>query len=245
VSNKPPTTFLFLDETIEYGTPTVFKFKLFLKPTAVPRSFEPGIRANLSVVCVVPRAINISWYTVRPYQLSTAATRLYKHTGQADTEMAAAALEEKIERARQELRDGLRKQCSSNVSDEVVAAAEAFTWHGSLATQSEQSHKRVSELPDENTLALYIARAADAKILNGALMRATVHELDRKEGVDVGSIAQRVRRARSRGRNFTVPQIVVEATPPLQAAPWYLLFGMFCLVVYMVEQIQKSNSTKQ
>ena len=38
---------------------------------------------------------------------------------------------------------------------------------------------------------------------------------------------------------------VVEATPPLQAAPWYLLFGMFCLVVYMVEQIQKSNSTKQ
>ena len=160
-----------------------------------------------------------------------------------DKEMAAA-LEEKVERARQQLRDGLRKQCSSHVSDEVVAAAEAFTWHGSLATQSEQSHKRVSELPDENTLALYIARAADKKILNGALMRAMVHELDRKEGVDVGTIAQRVR-ARSRGRNFTVPQIVVEATPPLQAAPWYLLFGMFCLVVYMVEQIQKSNSTKQ
>jgi hypothetical protein len=231
VSNKPPTTFLFLDETIEYGTPTVFKFKLFLKPTAVPRSFEPGIRANLSVVCVVPRAINISWYTVRPYQLSTAATRLYKHTGQADTEMAAAALEEKIERARQELRDGLRKQCSSDVSDEVVDAAEAFTWYGSLATQQEQSHKVVYELPDENTLPLYIARAADKKLLNGALMRAMVHELDRKEGVNVGSIAQRVR-ARSRGRNFTVPQVVIEAAPPSQSAPWYVVFGMFCLVVY-------------
>jgi len=111
--------------------------------------------------------------------------------------MAAAALEEKIERARQELRDGLRKQCSSDVSDEVVDAAEAFTWYGSLATQQEQSHKVVYELPDENTLPLYIARAADKKLLNGALMRAMVHELDRKEGVNVGSIAQRVR-ARSR-----------------------------------------------
>ena len=157
----------------------------------------------------------------------------------------AASFEEKVEQARQELRVGLRKQCSADVPNEVVDTAEAFVWHGSIATQAQQSHQRASDLPDRKTLALYIARAADENILNRALMRATVHELDKKDGVDVGSIAQRVRRARSRGRNFTVPQIVVEATPPLQAAPWYLLFGMFCLVVYMVEQIQKSNSTKQ
>jgi hypothetical protein len=160
----------------------------------------------------------------------------------------AASFEEKVEQARQELRVGLRKQCPPDVPNEVVDAAEAFVWHGSLATQAQQSHQRVSDLPDRNTLALYIARAADKKILNGALMRATVHELDKKDGIDVGSIGQRVR-ARSRGRSLAVPQTVFEAAPPgnvLQAAYFgYLLFGMFCLVVYMVEQIQKSHSIKR
>jgi F420-0:gamma-glutamyl ligase-like protein len=160
----------------------------------------------------------------------------------------AASFEEKVEQARQELRVGLRKQCSADVPNEVVDTAEAFVWHGSIATQAQQSHQRASDLPDRKTLALYIARAADEKILNRALMRATVHELDKKDGVDVGSIAQRVR-TRSRGRSLAVPQTEVEAAPPgnvLQAAYFgYLLFGMFCLVVYMVEQIQKSHATKQ
>jgi hypothetical protein len=158
-----------------------------------------------------------------------------------DKEMAAA-FEEKVERARQELRVGLRKQCSANVPNEVVDAAEAFVWHGSIATQAQQSHQRASDLPDRKTLALYIARAADERILNQALMRATVHELDKKDGIDVGSVAQRVR-ARSRGRNSTVPQTVVEAGTTVKgqllSAVTYVSVLVLVLVVYVVERTKQ------
>lgn len=114
----------------------------------------------------------------------------------------ATTLEEQIERARQRLRVGLRKRCLPNVSDAAIDTAETFLWQA--AARSKQSANGVIKSPDGKTLALYVSHAADTTILNEALLRARIHEFEKKKCEDVGLVAQRVR-ARSRGRNSTVP----------------------------------------
>lgn len=145
----------------------------------------------------------------------------------------ATTLEEKIERARQRLRVGLRKQCLPNVSDAAINTAEEFLWQGSLAAQSE---------PDGKTLALYASHAADKTILNETLLRARIHEFNKKGGEDVESIAQRAR-ARSRGRNSTVPQTMdgagTTAKGQLLLVVTYVSVWVLVLVVYVVERTKQ------
>ena len=145
----------------------------------------------------------------------------------------ATTLEEKIEWARQRLRVGLRKQCLPNVSDAAINTAEEFLWQGSLAAQSE---------PDGKTLALYASHAADKTILNETLLRARIHEFDKKGGEDVESIAQRAR-ARSRGRNSTVPQTMdgagTTAKGQLLLVVTYVSVWVLVLVVYVVERTKR------
>ena len=154
----------------------------------------------------------------------------------------ATTLEEKIEQARQRLRAGLRKQCNPNVSDAAINTAEELLWQGSVAARSEQSPNGVIKSPDAKTLALYASHAADKTILNETLLRARIHEFDKKGGEDVESIAQRAR-ARSRGRNSTVPQTLdgagTTAKGQLLMVVTYVSVWVLVLVVYVVERTKQ------
>ena len=154
----------------------------------------------------------------------------------------ATTLEEKIERARQRLRVGLRKQCLPNVSDAAIDTAEELLWQGSVAARSEQSPNGVIESPDAKTLALYASHAADTTILNETLLRARIHDSVRMGIGDVESIAQRAR-ARSRGRNSTVPQTMdgagTTAKGQLLLVVTYVSVWVLVLVVYVVERTKQ------
>lgn len=148
----------------------------------------------------------------------------------------ATTLEEQIERARQRLRVGLRKRCLPNVSDAAIDTAETFLWQA--AARSKQSANGVIKSPDGKTLALYVSHAADTTILNEALLRARIHEFEKKKCEDVGLVAQRVR-ARSRGRNSTVPQTAVVEAGPKVKGQWVSIFVLVLLVVYVVERTRQ------
>ena len=154
----------------------------------------------------------------------------------------ATTLEENIERARQRLRVGLRKQCLPNVSDAAIDTAEEFLWQGSLAARSEQSPNGVIKSPDAKTLALYASHAADKTILNETLLRARIHDSVRMGIGDAGSIAQRVR-AKSRGRNSTGTQAMVgagtTAKGQLLLVVTYVSVWVLVLVVYVVERTKQ------
>jgi hypothetical protein len=150
-------------------------------------------------------------------------------------------LDEKIEQARATVRGRLRKQLASTVPNDVVGVAEEFLWHESIGLQVEQSRKKLSELPDEMTVELYIARAAEKKHVGAAVVRALARSLDRS---DDESIGQRVR-ARSRdgrhSKSVSVPQTTVAG--PKVKGQWsvviYISVLVLVLVVYVVERTKQ------
>ena len=154
----------------------------------------------------------------------------------------AATLEERVKQARKELRAHLRDNCATTVSNTVVDATEAFLWEASLDVQSKSSYKSLKELPDGDTLTLYKTRSVNKAILNEAVLRAMVHELEIK-AEEYGSIAQRVR-ARSRGRNSTVPQTTVEAGSKVKGQGSEFMYAaaaavfVLLIVVYVVESLK-------
>jgi len=132
------------------------------------------------------------------------------------------SLEERIERERAKVTIQLRKQLAPQVPDATVSVAENILWQESIGLRVEHSRTILSELPDEKTVEVYIARAADKKHVGNA----TIFALERTMRREAESIGQRVR-ARSRHGRLARSALATTAEPE----PTELFEGRWSVVI--------------
>ena len=153
---------------------------------------------------------------------------------------AMAILSERIAQARKQVKAMLRKKWPSKMSDTSISAAEERMWHISIRKHADTSHKTLEELPDGETVDLYLTRASDETLLAESMIRAMATQLDRRDG-----IAQRVR-ARSKGRQeaASAPQTTIEADTAVKGQwSWYSdnYLYLVCLVVALVYVVERTK----
>jgi hypothetical protein len=152
-----------------------------------------------------------------------------------------ALLSERIAQARKQVKAMLRKKWPSKMSDTSIAAAEDRMWLISIRKHADTSHKTLEELPDGETVDLYLTRASDETLLAESMIRAMAIQLDQRDG-----IAQRVR-ARSKGRQeaASAPQTTIEADTAVKGQCAWLLADNYlylvCLVAALVYVVERTK----